>query len=88
MSEKSTFHETKEVVSRLREPLKVKAVPYKTQKETGHQIQFEMNLSWDQIDGMLNPDGAIVQAIENMKALIEGPMQSKYLGVVKTDEAN
>ena len=30
--EKSTFHETKEVVTRLREPFKIKAVPYATTK--------------------------------------------------------
>jgi len=84
--EKSTFHETKEVTTRLREPLKIKAVPYKTQKEVGHQIQFELNLSWDQVDQMKNKEGEIVKCIENMKSLIENEMESKYLGVVRDDE--
>lgn len=82
-NEKSVHHETKEVVSRLREPLKIKAVPYATVKERGHQIQVEMNISWDQIDQMTGKDSVIVDMIKNMKELIEGPMQSKYLGVIK-----
>ena len=64
---KSTFHETKEVVSRLREPLKIKAIPYATTKVRGHQIQLEMNISWDQIDQMTGKDSVIIDMIENMK---------------------
>jgi len=79
--EKSTFHETKEVVSRLREPIKWKLVPYKTQKETGHQIQIEMNISWDQIDEMTGKESMVYHLIENLIATIEGPLKSKYLGV-------
>jgi len=79
---KSTFHETKEVVSRLREPLKIKAIPYATTKVRGHQIQLEMNISWDQIDQMTGKDSVIIDMIENMKKLIEGPMESTYLGVL------
>ena len=80
MSEKSTFHETKEVVSRLREPLKIKAVPYATTKVRGHQIQVEMNLGWGEIDSM-KPE--IQSMVENMIEMIEGPMQSEYLGKIQ-----
>lgn len=86
MSEKSTFHETKEVVSRLREPLKIKAVPYATTKVRGHQIQLELNISWDQIDEMSGKDSMITNMILNMKELIEGPMESEYLGLIKSDQ--
>ena len=86
MSEKSTFHETKEVTTRLREPLKWKLVPYKTQKESGHQIQLEMNISWDQIDQISAPESEVVQLVKSLKELIEGPMESKYLGIVKENE--
>jgi len=79
MTEKSTFHETKEVTTRLREPLKIKAVPYRG-KEPGHMIEITMNLSWDQIDLMTDKESDIISMIENMKTLIEGPMQSSYLG--------
>ena len=44
--EKSVHHETKEIVTRLREPIKIKAIPYATTKVRGHQIQLEMNMSW------------------------------------------
>lgn len=56
-------------------------MPYKTQKESGHQIQIEMNLSWDQIDELAEKDSAIVQLVANLIKIIEGPMKSKYLGV-------
>ena len=46
-----------------------------------------MNISWDQIDQMTGKDSVIVSMIENMKHLIEGPMESKYLGLIK-DETN
>lgn len=85
MSQKSVHHETKEVTSRLREPLKFKIVPYKTQKEAGHIIQVELNVSWDQIDGMTNLDGAINQGILKSIELIEGPLQSKYLGATRPE---
>jgi len=86
MSEKSTFHETKEVVSRLREPIKIKAVPYATTKVRGHQIQLEMNISWDQIDQMVGKDSPIEIMIENMKTLITGVMESEYLGLIKVEK--
>tara|TARA_R110002126_G_scaffold135571_1_gene279824 strand:- start:53 stop:319 length:267 start_codon:yes stop_codon:yes gene_type:complete len=86
MSEKSTFHETKEVVSRLREPIKIKAVPYATTKVRGHQIQLEMNISWDQIDQMVGKDSPIEIMIENMKTLITGVMESEYLGLIKIEK--
>jgi len=80
MSEKSTFHETKEVVTRLREPLKIKAVPYATTKVRGHQIQLEMSLSWGEIDTMRKEAD---QMIQNMIEIIEGPMKSEYLGKIE-----
>ena len=86
MSEKSTFHETKEVVSRLREPIKIKAVPYATTKVRGHQIQVELNISWDQIDQMTGKDSPIEIMIENMKTLITGVMESEYLGLIKDEK--
>jgi hypothetical protein len=84
--EKSVHHETKEVVSRLREPLKIKLVPYATTKVRGHQIQVEMNISWDQIDSMVGKDSVIEDMIRNGVALIEGPLKSEYLGVIKTED--
>jgi hypothetical protein len=86
MSERSTFHETKEIVSRLREPIKIKAVPYATVKVRGHQIQLEMNISWDQIDEMTGKDSPITHMIENMVQIIEGPMKSEYLGLIKDEK--
>ena len=86
MSEKSTFHETKEVVSRLREPIKIKAVPYATTKVRGHQIQLEMNISWDQIDEMTGKDSAVTHMVQNMIEIIEKPMKSKYLGLIEVEK--
>ena len=83
MKEDNPFTEHKEVVSRLREPIKFKIIPYKTQKETGHQIQVEMNLSWDQIDNMKNKEGPIIQGISNCISIIENDLKSTYLGVIK-----
>lgn len=80
--EKSVHHETKEIVTRLREPIKIKAVPYATTKVRGHQIQVEMNISWDQIDEMTGKDSMITQMINNMIEVIEGPMRSEYLGKI------
>jgi hypothetical protein len=77
---KSTFHETKEITTRLREPIKFKLVPYKTQKEAGHIIQVEFNLSWDQIDTINTENGPIQQGILNCISTIEGPLRSKYVG--------
>ena len=83
MSEdKSVFHQTKEIVTRLREPLKIKAIPYATTKVRGHQIQVEMNLSWEQIDEMIGKDSHITHLINNMIGIIEGPMKSEYLGKI------
>lgn len=82
LSEKSTFHETKEVVTRLREPIKFKIVPYATTKVRGHQIQVEMNLSWDQIDSMNIKVGPIRQGVSNCIKLIEDDLKSEYLGKI------
>tara|TARA_R110000851_G_scaffold14900_1_gene49955 strand:- start:438 stop:695 length:258 start_codon:yes stop_codon:yes gene_type:complete len=83
MSEKSTFHETKEVVSRLREPIKVKFVPYATTKLRGHQLAIEMNMSEDDIDRMKLIIGQIV---ENGIDIIENDMKSKYLGLIEVEK--
>jgi len=80
------FDERKEVVSRVREPIKIKAVPYATTKIRGHQIQLELNLSWQDIDQMTGKDSDIVQAINNMKELIEDTMDSQYLGAIRDDD--
>jgi hypothetical protein len=85
MTDENPFTQHKEVVTRLREPLKIKAIPYATTKVRGHQIQLEMNISWDQIDQMTGKDSVIIDMIKNMKELIEGPMESEYLGLIKTE---
>ena len=76
---KSTFHETKEVVSRLREPLKIKAVAITSTDpdKQGHMIELSMNLSWGEIDSM---EAEIENMVNNMIKQIEGPMGSKYMG--------
>ena len=86
MKEDNPFTEHKEIVSRLREPLKIKAIPYATTKLRGHQIQIEMNISWDQIDEMRGKDSHITHLINNMIDIIEGPMKSKYLGTILPEE--
>ena len=78
--EKDVFHQTKEIVSRLREPLKIKAIPYATTKVRGHQIQIEMNLGWGEIDTMKSE---IEIMVKNMIEMIEGPLQSEYLGKIE-----
>lgn len=85
MSDKSTFHETKEITTRLREPIKFKLVPYKTQKESGHQIQVEFNLDWSQIDSIGDKEGPIAQGIINCIKLIENDLKSAYLGRIENE---
>ena len=78
-ADKSTFHETKEIVSRLREPLKIKAVAITSTdpEKQGHMIELSMNVSWGEIDQMrLEAD----TMVKNMIEIIEGPMGSKYMG--------
>lgn len=82
MIKENPFTEHKEVVSRLREPIKIKAIPYATTKVRGHQIQVEMNLSWEQIDEMTGKDSYVTNMINNMISIIEGPMRSEYLGKI------
>lgn len=79
MSEKSTFHETKEVVSRLKEPIKIKAVAVSFAKERGHMLEITSNLSWSDIDSLYEDMTALIEAYIK---LIEGPMKSKYLGMI------
>ena len=76
---KSTFHETKEITSRLREPLKVKAVAIQSvdPNKRGHMIELSMNVSWGEIDQMrLEADNMV----KNMIEIIEGSLGSKYMG--------
>ena len=84
-TQKSTFHETKETISKLHQPLKISAKAYHG-KESGHMIEVSMNLAWDEIDTMFTDKSDIVAMINNMIKLIEGPLKSKYLGMV--DEKN
>lgn len=84
--EKSTFHETKEVVSRLREPYKIKIKHYRYETKEklvdGHVIELELNLNDEKIDNMKNPEKEVMQMISNAIWLIEGPMKSEYLGKI------
>lgn len=82
ITEKSTFHETKEVVSRLREPLKIKAKAVTSTDETkrGHMIELSMNVSWGEIDQMRDEADNMVK---NMIDIIENVMGSRYLGIRK-----
>jgi len=82
MAGKSVFHETKEVVSRLREPLKIKTVAVKLAGVRGHMLEITANVSWAEID-MLSKE--MTAMIEVWKKLIEGPMQSEYLGKIKQE---
>ena len=79
---KSTFHETKEVVSRLREPLKIKTVAVKLAGVRGHMLEITANVSWAEID-MLTKE--MTEMIRVWKELIKGPMESEYLGMIKKD---
>jgi len=83
--EKDVFTEKKEVVTRLHEPLKFSVKAYKTQKESGHFIEFTLNVDPFGVDNIDDVDGPVVPGIEKCKNLIEGPLDSKYLGVVRTD---
>jgi hypothetical protein len=76
---KSTFHETKEVVSRLREPLKISCKAFRG-KEHGHMIEISANTSVFEVDAL---EKDLTGMIEMWIRLIEGPMKSKYLGVMK-----
>ena len=85
MSERSTFHETKEVVTSLREKIKVKFVPYATTKLRGHQLGLEMNLSEDDVDGM---KAIAKEVIKNGRYIIENDMDSKYLGIIEDNTSD
>ena len=81
-AEKDTFHQTKEVVSRLREPLKIKAVAITSTDpdKRGHVIELSMNVSWGEIDQMRDEADNMVK---NMIDIIENVMGSRYLGIRK-----
>tara|TARA_R110002020_G_scaffold201661_1_gene404420 strand:+ start:488 stop:754 length:267 start_codon:yes stop_codon:yes gene_type:complete len=86
MAEKSTFHETKEITTRLHEPLKFSVKAYKTQKESGHYIEFTFNVNPFGVDTIDDVSGPVVIGIEKCKKVIEGPLESTYLGAVRIDE--
>ena len=85
-NEKDVFTEKKEVVTRLHEPLKFSVKAYKTQKESGHYIEFTFNVDPFGVDTIDDVDGPVVQGIEKCKKVIEGQLESTYLGVVRTDD--
>lgn len=78
------FTEHKEVVSRLREPykLKIKHYRYETKEKLvdGHIIELELNLNDEKIDNMKNPEKEVMQMISNGIWIIENPLKSTYLG--------
>jgi len=69
------FTEKKEVLTRLKEPYKIKLVPF----AKGYQLEVTANLNSSQIDTMLNPDGEIIQLIENGKKLITEILKAPIL---------
>ena len=69
--------ERKETIMKLNEPYKLKLVPY----AKGYQLEITANLSSSQVDGMLNPDGEIVQLIKNGKKLITDTLGAVILKV-------
>ena len=71
------FTEKKEIVTRLREPYKIKLVPF----AKGYQLEVTANLNSSQIDTMLNPDNEVVQLIENGKKLITEVLKAQILVV-------
>jgi len=75
-TEKSVFHETRETVTRLKEPLKMTIKAFKD----GHRIELSANTSAFEIDPL---EKDLTDLILMGRKIIEGPMQSKYLGVNK-----
>jgi len=69
------YTEKKEVLTRLKEPYKIKLVPF----AKGYQLEVTANLNSSQIDTMLNPDGEIIQLIENGKKLITEILKAPIL---------
>lgn len=89
MNDDKEWKQTKEVVSRLKEPykLKIKHYRYETKDRLvdGHVIELELNLNDEKIDIMRNPEREVMQIISNGIWLIENPMKSKYLGAIVTE---
>ena len=71
------FVEKKDTTVYMHEPLKFKVKSF----ANGHTIEWTANMAWDQVDHMMDKQGAIVQGILNTKKLIEGPMESRVLSV-------
>ena len=90
MSEDKEWKQTKEVVSRLKEPyeLKIKHYRYETKDRLvdGHVIELRLHLNDEKIDSMRNPEREVMQIISNGIWLIENPMKSKYLGATVSEE--
>jgi len=78
--EKEVFHQTKEIVSRLREPLKIKTVAVKLAGVRGHMLEITANVSWGEIDSLSKE---MTEMINVWIDLINGPMKSEYLGMIK-----
>lgn len=80
--EKSTFHETKEIVSRLKEPLKIKTVAITSTipEKQGHMIEITVNTNIFDAESL---EQDLTDMINLTIRLIEGPMGSKYLGNIK-----
>ena len=73
----SGYAETKETTVRLKEPYKIKFVPF----AKGFQLEVTANLQSSQIDTMLEPDGELIQLIENGKKIIKNNLNSNLLRV-------
>lgn len=85
MKEDNPFTEHKEVVSRLREPLKIKTVAITSTDpaKQGHMLECTANVSWGEIDEMDTNMRAMIKVwIEIIEGPVsEGGMGSKYMGV-------
>ena len=86
--DKSTFHETKEVVSRLREPLKIKTVAITSTDpaKQGHMLECTANVSWGEIDEMESNMKAMIKVWISIieSPISQGGMGSKYMGIKTT----
>ena len=75
--------EHKEIVSRLREPLKIKTVAVKLAGVRGHMLEITANVSWGEIDSL---SSEMTEMINVWIDLINGPLKSEYLGKIEKKE--
>ena len=59
------------------------AVAVSFAKERGHMLEITSNLSWSDIDTV---EKDMTDLINAHIRLIEGPMQSKYLGMIEVEK--